>query len=306
MVIKEKQNYLAVSDALLASTMLSNEFDENLNSDTIKIIDFIGSAFNLSKKDIDECKKLFLDDLTIISTTADVDAYLSHRGDKEFPEIKGFLYLKCEAIQKLDNIYHDLANSPFNQFFFDYKYLRPYSPDIRFKELEETSLKGNVDINRTVAILQVLGIGCPKDLGAAIYRFKQCAFWGDVSSLYYLSYLFKEKGDEKNAKLYIDLSKLSSNLFEGRTVIPNEKKNSYEKSVTETYELIASIKQDIVLAYRITDIDYSFVEVILMDDVDYFTKMECVNNYRAQTWKEISNSSYNPSKKLGFNTKVGK
>ncbi len=303
MTAKKEHNYLAISNALLFSTMLSNNFNEELETDTNKIIDFVSASFKLSKEESEKCKKLFSDDLTILSTTKDVDAYLSNQGDKDYPEISDYLYLKSQVLLKLANMHTSFAKADFNQFYFDYSYLRSYYPEIRFRELEASSTKGNININRTVALMLVLGIGCEKNIESGIYRFKQCAFWGDTSSLVFLSYLYASRGDEKNAKLYEGLVDLSASLKEGRTLVPEEKKAKYDKSTVQTYQIIASIVQDIIYAYEEYEIDYSFLEAIFMDKLDYFKKMELINEYRHQTWKEITNSSYDPSKRLGFSMK---
>lgn len=302
MVLKEKEKYLAICDILLSVTMLSNNFNSELKADSEKIIDFVGGVFKLSKAEMDEIKSLISEELTLISTVKDVKAYFANNGENDYPEISNYLYLKSEALLKLDTIYQKLSNDGFNQLFFDYRYLRPYYPDIRFKELVSSSIKGDININRVIAILLAVGIGCTVDVNAAIYRFKQCAYWGDMSSIYYLSHLC----DEKEAKLFKELSSLTSYLSEGRTMIPESKKSEYEPKTIEEFTLISSIRQDIVLAYKQNDIDYSFIEVLLLDKLDYYKKMELINNYREQSWKEYTNSSSDPSKKLGFNLSGGK
>ena len=305
MMRKEKHNFFAISVILLTTTMLSNSFNEQLEEDAIKVIDFIGNAFKLDEKEIKKYKALIPDDLTILSTTGDVDAYFGNNGDAEYPLIRDFLYLKAEAILKILNIYNLFASSTFNQHYFDYKYLRPYFSDIRFKELELSSVKGNIEINRTVAIMLAIGIGCDQDVEAAIYRFKQCAYWGDISSLLYLSYLYELKGDKENSELFLNLTHFEKQIMEGRTLISKEDKEKYEEKTLQTFIIISSIKQDIVLSYNVSDIDYSFVEVMLMDNIDYYTKLDCINNYRSQQWKEITNPSINPNKTLGFKIKGG-
>lgn len=299
MKLDKKNNYLAVSDALLTITMLSNNFNEDLDNDSSKIIDFIFKSFEVSNDEIEFYKKKITDDLTIISTTSDVDAFYSNNSSNEYPEIDNLLYLKCQAISKLNNLSFRLKNSPF-QYYFDYNHLRPYFPHIRFYELESVSIVGDIDINRTVAILQILGIGCEKNQSVAINRLKQCALWGDISSLFYLSYLNELIDNKADALIYRNLSELSPYMLEGKTILSDEDKNKYNKETNELFVIITSIKQDIILAFNINEIDFSFVEVILLDNIDYYTKMECINNYKSLEWKEITNSSYNPSKKLGF------
>lgn len=298
-----KNNYLAISDILLMVTMLATDFNEQLEKDASTIIDFIGNSFELDGSDIDELKRVVPNDLTILSTTDDVKAYLADGGSKYYPELSDLLYLKSQSILKIDQLQ---GMTPENKFIFDYKNLREYHPAIRFKELEGASTFGNADVNRAVALMLAVGIGIEKNVKSAIYRLKQCAYWGDVVSLYYLSYLYKELGQEDNAKLYKDLAGLSDYLLEGRTVLPREIKEQLDKEVIQTYAIISSIKQDIVLANNHKNIDYSFVEVMLSDNVDYYKKIEFINEYTSQRWKEITNSSNDPSKVLGFKVKGDK
>ena len=297
-----KDNYLAISDILLTVSMLATDFNDALIEDAGKIIDFISKSHGLKENEIEKLKTLVCDDLTIISTRRDANAYQIENGGKDYPAISDLLYLKMQTIVRLDNL------KGINEMHLDYSYLRPYYPEMRFKELEQSSTIGNVDINRTTAMMLALGLGTPKDVEAAIYRFKQCAYWGDVTSLYYLSSLYQELNDEKNAALYCNLAKLSPYILEGRTLLPKNEEKKYEKDVVQSFVIISTIKQDIVLASesRRDNIDYSFLEVIFMDNLDYYAKIECINEYNSLKWKEITNSSYDPDKKLGFKLKGGK
>lgn len=303
-MINKKENYLATFDILLTITMLSNEFNEELESNAKKVVSFIAEAFKLDQETTNNLQKVVPDDLTVLSIINDAEAFLNTSGYLEYPDIANLLYIKSEVLMKLNNIFNIFNNEQFNQYDFDYRHLRPYFANTRFNELEAASVKGNILINRTVALMLAMGIGVEKNVKSAIYRLKQCAYWGDVSSFYYLAYLYEQEEDEKNAKLYANLAILSKYLLEGRTLIPNEEQDQYDEETKRAFELIASIQQDVILAYRKAEIDYSLIEVILMDEIDYFVKMQFVNNYQKQQWKEFTNSSYDPSKKLGFNTKA--
>ena len=302
----QRQDYLAISDVLLTTAMLTNDLNDQVVEDEKKIVDFIGEVYKLSEETKKRYTDLISDDLTVLSTKGDVEAYLSNDGLEVYPEIGKYLYLKSEALIKIENIYNLFVKSPFTSSYFKYDHIRPYFPDIRFEELEVSSTKGDIDINRTVAILLSIGIGCEVNLESAIYRFRQCALWGDISSFYYLAYLYDKKGDKESAKTYSELIELIPTLYEGRTLIPEEDKPKYKKETVELFNLISAIKQDIILAHRIYDIDFSFVEVLFLDKIDYFTKMGYVNDYGSFAWKEVTNPSANPSKKLGFTLKGDK
>jgi len=297
-----KDNYLAISNILLTVTMLATDFDEQLEKDSSLIIDFIGHSFDLNEQEINYLKKIVCDDLTILSTTKDAGQYLIENGGKDYPEISDFLYLKMQAIMHLNNM------TGVDNYLFNYEYLKPYYPSVRFKELESSSMGGNIDVNRTTALLLALGIGTKKDITASIYRFKQCAYWGDVISLFFLAELYKENNDEENAKLYKNLSILSRYFYEGRTVLPKDVKEKYDEKTIQNFAIISSIKQDIVSSRenRRENIDFSFIEVILLDNISYYDKIQCINEYESNEWKNITNTSCDPNKRLGFNIKGGK
>ena len=302
MTLKNKNNYSAFFNALLTITMLGNAFNDELEKATSSIIDFIYKAYEVDEKDADFSKKLISDDLTIVSTTLDAEAFANNEGEKEYPDIANFLYLKCEILNRLGMIYTKLNNSYYKSSF-NYNHLRSYYAENRFNELQEASVLGYIDINRTTAIMLALGIGVKQNRESAIYRLKQCALWGDIASLYLLKVLYQE---EKEAQIYKDLTLLSSYFLEGRTIIPKKDEDKYLKEAKELFAIISSVRQDIVLSLNITNIDYSFVEVLLLDKLDYYQKMAFINQYKEGTWKEISNSSNDPNKRLGFKVKGDK
>lgn len=295
-IIKDNKTYLAISDMLLVTTMLSNEFNDKLNEDASKIIRFIGNVFDLQKQEINECINLILNDLTSLSTTKDVKAFNGNRGVNDFTLIADFAYLKSEAILKIQKINTWLEMTNRNGSCFDYGYLRKYFPVIRYEELKSCSFNGNVDVNRTVAILQSIGIGCTKDIDKAIYRFKECAYWGDITSLYYLSYLYSLKNDKKSSKLYSSLSKLNKFILEGRTILPHDVQEKYNEKTLEEFKIISSIFQDIVLYFKMFEINQSFLEVVLSEDNNYSKRMLYINEFRDEEWKKNTSIENEKSK----------
>lgn len=296
MEIKDTQNYLAIKTMLSTITLLSNDFNDSLDNDSFEIINFIGDVFNLNSNDINTYSKLIKDDLTIISKLEDVKAFKENYGQTS--DIDNMLYLKSEVLLDINNIYEEYRKSNFNESYFDYYNFRPYFSLIRFNELENASRKGNVEINRTVAILLTIGIGREKDIESAIYRFKQCAYWGDQVSIFFLAYLYNKLNDEKNYNLYFELSKYYELIFEGKTILPKEIANQVNIKVIEEYSLIASTILDIKKVYKLNDINYSFIEIMLMDSISYAQKMNYINNYKLEKWRNASNPSNKSSVSL--------
>lgn len=300
---KVLSNYDAFYNMVLLTTILSNVADSSFDEDASKIIRFIGNAYELNEDVIDMCIKTITEDLVSISVIGDVNAYVTSQNyDTVNNELNSLYSIKCDVVSVINNI--KAPSLPdFNPSWFDYAYYKPYCPEIRFSQLERTATSGDVIVNKAVAIMLALGIGTKKDINSAVLRLKQCALWCDMFSINILKYLLKNENNPK-AKTYEELSRLEKYFNEGRTLLPKEEEKNYSLEARQLFACISSIKQDIILLENIRNIDYSFVEVILLDSVDYYKKLYYINNYKSQQWKEVTNSSVNPSSKIGF--KVGR
>ena len=291
MILNNKLKYLAISDMLLTITLLSNDFNKDLDNDSFKVIKFIGKSFNWSNDEIEKYHHLISDNLTVISRLKDIEAFKNDKNKKMNEELESLLYLKCETLSKIKNIFNQYQQSDFDESYFDYEYLRPYYEFIRFNELLKASAKGNIDINRTVAFLLAFGIGCKANRKAAKYKLKQCVYWGDYISLFYLSYLSYLMGEGDDYHLYLDLSNLYDYIIEGKTVLPQDIKKKLNKKVIEEFSIISSITLDIRKTNNLNDINYSFIEVILKDSISYSQKMNYINDYKYGEWREELNST---------------
>jgi hypothetical protein len=107
----------------------------------------------------------------------------------------------------------------------------------------------------------------------------------------------------KKLKIKYHSNSLYKNETTIRTIVPQRIAEKVSKEAIQTFAIMCSIKQDIILNMRKFYIDYSFVEVMLLSDIDYYDKLNFINKYDAQEWKEVTNSSFNPKRKIGF--KIG-
>lgn len=304
MIEKLLKNHQAFSNMLFATTLLSNVYSQAFETDSNKLIEFIGKAFHLEDETIKAAQKLITDDLMTISVKDDVTAFINaHDYDSKLQELDPFLSMKCDAI----NIVESLANKAsfhINSAWFDYNHYKPYYPEVRFAQLNTVATIGHPIANKVVGLMCFLGIGCEKNVDSAILRMKQCALWGDTACIFLLREMYDESGDKENAKVFSELESLTDYIKEGRTLIPDEVIGKLDGKTKEFFAYISSIKQDVVLNEQRYFIDYSFVEVVLLPKLDYYKKMGYINFYRDQKWKDVTNSSLNPeSTKFGF--KVG-
>ena len=300
------KNYSAFREMLLATTALSNRSSKKYDEDCKAIIDFIGKAYSLDKELVDYCKKIILDDLIAISTEQDITAFVNSRSyDTELEELDSLFSTKCDVIGVIQN-FGEVRSPQLSAAWFDYSHINPYYPQIRYQQLSIAASTGNVVANKIVGILSVVGVGCENTkemILSGIYRLRQCAMWGDISSLYLIREVYNILDMKPQKKLYDELVSLIPYMKEGRTIVPQRIAEKVSKEAIQTFAIMCSIKQDIILNMRKFYIDYSFVEVMLLSDIDYYDKLNFINKYDAQEWKEVTNSSFNPNKKIGF--KIG-
>ena len=187
--------------------------------------------------------------------------------------------------------------------YFDYNIINSYNAKLRFFELDESCQTGNVDVNLLVGILDYLGIGTKKNPDSAIRKLKQCLCWGSVSAVKYLSYIYMLEKDGENAGIYNELFQLREFINLGITVLPDEVNKKCSKKVKELFAIITSIKHDIIHGphYK-TNIDFSFVEVMLSEKTPYHKKLRYINNYDKREWLDETNSPYVTPISMGFKT----
>ena len=285
-------------DMVYLTTMLSNDMDEALEKDAKKIIRFIGEAYQLNKEIVKECEDIIINEISVIATTKDAETF-SKSPDYDIlnPDLSDMYSIKCDVLMSMANI---IQGNNGNRWF-DYSHVRPYSPEMRYVQIKKTAIARSLEANKLAAIMEYLGIGVEIDVESAIVRLQQCSIWGDVISINLLKTIFK-KIDDPRYEIYDGLTKLEKYLAEGRTILPLEVKDKVKEETRQLFAIISSIRQDIIYAQNIYAIDYSFVEVMLLPNVDYYKKLYFINLYGIDNreWKEITNSSDNPRQRFGF------
>ena len=296
------KNYEAFYNMVLSTTIMSNTRTDEFVSDAKKIIDFIGKAYRFSDEFTAFCSSIILDELVKLSKTTDQQVVYSRRqfGDV-YDDMDSLFDIKGDVLATIQNIGVS-RDGNISEGWFDYKHYKTYQADIRFAKINITSASGNIIATRQVGLLLALGIGCEQDFDRAILRLTQCALWGDIAAMHYLAYVYELTGADKKAQLYYEVSELASKyLYSGCTVLSESDKKAYSEDARTYYAYISSIKQDVVQAHEKYNIDFSFIEAIMSSELDYYKRMNYINNYAKQEWKEITNSSLRPSKRIGFN-----
>lgn len=296
------ENYEAFYNMVLCTTMLSNSKTDTVVKDSEKIIDLIGRAYRLDESLIEDCRSTILDSLITLGLTTDQMAIYSTREfGNEYTDMDTLFDIKGDVLTKLQSIGRS-KNPDINPSWFDYSHYKTYQANVRFAKIYATAASGNLIAVRQVGIMKALGIGCEKDVDNAVKRLGQCVFWGDIPSMYLLSYIYKTIGDNEKSDLFYSLADLCGKYLNmGYTVLPDDVAKQYSDDVKTYFVYISSIKHDVVYAFEVNNIDYSFLEVIMSDKIDYCKKMNYINKYDRKEWKDVTNSAFDFATKVGFN-----
>lgn len=295
-------------DMLLCTTILSNMKDALFEKDSEQIIQFIGESYKMKKGFIEECKKIINGELSKLALLSDQMALHGVRGNSGAVADDVLFDIKGEALREL----HDLVDKK-NIFtrteWFTYDHYIPYCPSFRFKQIRKASRSGNVVATRQIGIMLALGIGCEQNLDEAKLRFLQCVLWGDITSMNILAYINEKYAKDKKpetAKMFYEVAELSERyLFSGRTVLSEADKTradktKYSQAACEYYVYISTILQDVIIAHEKPNIDFSFVEAITSNTLDFYKRMEYIDRYEEKEWKKVTNTFEKPKRKFGF------
>ena len=295
------QNNEAFDMMLICTTAMSNSLSPAFIEDAKKVIDFIGEAYSLEKPIIELCADVILGDLMALSLTADrLALYRSRSSDSIYSDLDALFDMKANVIAKLEKLPEETPT--LNAAWFGYAHYMAYNPLIRYSILLQTAMTGEIWSAMTVGILTALGIGCKQSYSDAIERLKQCAFWGHSPALLLLAHAYSLNDELQKAADYTAVADLCRRYMAlGKTELPeNEPANTFVK---ETFAVISSIYYDVVLGYKLPNINFSFIEAITSPKLSFREVMHFINNFNGAraNWRDVTNPSYdNTPKKLGF------
>ena len=303
--MKELLNNIEIAkQIILYTTLLSNNSSNDWDNDSKKIIDFISEAYDDNHKEA--YYKLVSYDISNLSLNNEFDLlFNSRKSNDNFDELEIFYSIKGKCILTINQIAEKIKEYGSGLFSeFDYKRIIPYNSIERAESIFEASKYGAVELSVMSGILYATGIGTNKNLKMARLRFLQAAYWGYFPAFKYASYVSDILDDKSKYTLYLELY-TACNMFlsEGITIIPSDYAIDYSEETHKQFSLIASIYFDVIILYNIHNINFSFIEVILLDDIKYADKMEYINKYVENNWKEVTNGSKSIKslKKFGFN-----
>lgn len=297
-----KNNELT-NQIILHTTILSNNISDEYEKDAKKIIDFICEAYNSNENDA--YFKLVTYDISNLSTFDEYEMMLNRRNyDTNHNELDFYYDLKGRAINRLKN----LALASYSQkglldifASFNYDKVLIYEANERRDEIINGAMYGNVELALNSGILYALGIGGAKDLNIAKLRFLQAAYWGCFPAFKYVKLICEKQNDLKMAKVYEGLYMACNKFLAcGITKIPEEHKKEYSNEVSDLFVLISSIYLDIIIEKHLYNINYSFVEVMLLENISILAKLSFIDKYDRGEWKEITNGISKDGLRFGF------
>lgn len=286
----------------LATTILANSDSGSFRQDAAGVIALIGTAYGRDKNEIQEYTQVILGPMMQMGLVTDQDAMYSRRlgVDSTMTEYDAMMDIKGDALQQLHRM-SLVDNCQYNPHWFSYAHYQTYHPCVRFGQLLSTAVTGNLPATRQVGIMLLLGIGCRKDIDAAIGRLTQCAMWGDVPSIYLVALAYRMAGKAATAEVYRQAAQWCERYMQqGYTTLPAYEARGENDEAKDLFVCIASIRHDVVNSYNRPEIDFSFVEAITSPVLDTSARLRYINHYNAGEWRNVTNSCYQPSKRTGF------
>lgn len=287
-------NIKALEMMIISTTLLGNDSSIEWEEDAVKVLKFIGKAFNLEKKELKELSEKIILAATTISNSEDATITLiegvSDQGLGEVEYLKGKILLYLQSLFDRDQLH-----------FMDYRYPNPYFPNLLFYNTSKTAKEGYILSVRELGLFYYLGIGVAPDANRAKKLLWNCVYWADEFSLYILKAIaLEEKNEAEHQKLEQLISLLELGLYDGTTEINDEA--DYSVTVQETYKLISSIFHDIILNDDRNRhiINSSFIEVMKLSRLTYEQKMAYINEYNRGEWKNESNKITSSETNIGF------
>ena len=297
------ENIEPTKEIILYTTMLSNNASKEWEEDCKKIIDFICSSYDLNIND--DYLKLISYEISNLSTINEYKLLFNKASfSDEFDDVSVLYDIKGRAMIAITQIFKRIENVNTGIYtYFDYNSINPYNRIDRRTSLMQSSRFGDVELSVMAGLLYATGVGGKQNYRLAKLRFLQAAYWGCLPAFKYAAMISKILGEKKEVEFYTEMySACSGFLAEGVTIIPLEYQDKYTKKTQEYFSLVASIYFDVVILYRLSTINYSFVEVMMLDSLSLAEKMKYVNNYNEYKWKEETNivksATFN---KIGFN-----
>lgn len=296
-------NVESFEQMILATSLLSNNSSIAWKNDSKKIIEFICESYDISKSDCNKYKDIIIEEISNLCLLQEyVGLQELKEYDEEYSELDFYYDIKGKILTRIKGISEELSQKGnIYDFEFNYTNYTSYHSPSRFNTILKTATYGNPQLTCQIGLMLATGIGVEKDLDTAILRFKQCAYWGYIPAIKYLAYTYKLLKDTENYNIYSDLYEICLNeLFNGVTLLPEEKYKKYNKEATNIFSFIASIYRDIVIGFEIPNINFSFLEVIFSNRISNDEKMKYINEYNKSEWKEVTNSTYKSFQSFGF------
>ena len=291
-------NIEIINEILMSTTLLSNNSCLKWKQDSYKLIEFICEAYDVNHLKDEFCRVITqeVNNLSLINEYSGLRR--EHEFSDEYSELELIYNLKGKTLVKIANI--DKKLESFNSSStkeFTYDDSTSYFPTERFDIILKASSYGDPQLTCQVGLMYALGIGTDVDYDFAIIRLKQAAYWGYIPAIKYLANIYGRLNDVLNYDKYSQLYEVCYMYFyDGIPAIPEKVKHKYTKEVDEEFSVITSIYQDIVIP-RSKRIDYSFLELIFNDKINFNKKMEMINTYDSMKWKQLT-GSMNQNQKL--------
>lgn len=155
---------------------------------------------------------------------------------------------------------------------------------------------GEVISTLQTAIMQILGIGCEKNLTCAQKLLKRALLWGEKPAAKILGFLWAEEGNRETEAFY---EAVYAHLNGAADISSLLKKSAEGSKAAEYCVLIAAVQLIAIKIGGSHEIDIMFADQMNREEVPFSNKLAWISRYRDGAWMK-GYLAVQASKKIGF------
>lgn len=292
--------YLMTRSAAVLGTQNSEQFDR----DAQMVIDFLGQVYGLRQELIGTAIELILGTMASVGLVSDYRALASSEMLDEqvkdnliFYEVKGKALEEASRAELRSGIQiNDKAAQEIRSSMCFHTFHHVYRPNVRYEHLKGRADTGEVISTLQTAIMQILGIGCEKNLSCAQKLLKRALLWGEKPAAKILGFLWAEEGDRETAAFY---EAVYAYLTEAADLSTLLKKSAEGSKAAEYCVLIAAVQLIAIKIGGSHEIDVMFADQMNREEVSFPNKLAWISRYRDGAWMK-GYLSAQATKKIGF------
>ena len=286
--------YLMTRSAALLGTQNSERFDR----DAAAVLDFLGQVYGWRQELADAAADLILGPMMRVGLLPDYRALGSTEMLEEsvkehqiFYEIKGETLKETVRSELIDGQHDGRTAQEVKHSISSQAFHHTYEPAVRYARLQARAEAGEPLSTLETALLQILGIGCERDIPCALTLLERSLLWGEKAAAKILAYLWTQEGDAGMVSFFQSVY--------ARLCTPSGPPEEPENAKAAQYCVLIRAVRSAVRRYGGGEIDPLFADLINREGIPFAEKLCWIARYKDGLWLKRY-SAGQQTVKIGF------